>query len=316
MATGSRRYEFKVEYGCSTNDEKWVKFYVEEEEMSGFTISTLDARLRQKCGFSCAKIRYKDREQDWIDLSHDDIDSFIDMVENAAKVPERDNIFRIILKVSGIVSPSQAQVLDDSTSGKRIHSPSPVKINSKKRARSQLHYAYGECSGENNKKVQDVSVFNDYVSPTQKLFDKLQIDKQEAQLEVSLKEKELIELERSYKNATDARSAQGQGTLCTKCHNSGHNRTRCTFLTCISATICGDIKRHPDENNYLKGQRNYLKRSKARLTRIELDIKAKKETYETVQNTFSAKVQTDLINSDPKRYLHSTQEGHQSQIGC
>jgi hypothetical protein len=131
MATGSRRYEFKVEYGCSTNDEKWVKFYVEEEEMSGFTVSALDARLRQKCGFPCAKIRHQDREQDWIDLNHDDIDSFIDMVETAAKVPERDNIFQIILKVSAIVSSSQAQVLDDSTSGKCIHSPSPVKMGAK-----------------------------------------------------------------------------------------------------------------------------------------------------------------------------------------
>ena len=116
--------------------------------------------------------------------------------------------------------------------------------------------------------MQDVSAVCDYVSPTQKLFDKLHLDKQEAQREVSSKENELIELEKSYKNATDARSAQGQGALCTKCHNSGHNRTRCTFLTCISATICSDIKRHPDENKYLKDQRDDLKRSKARLTQI------------------------------------------------
>lgn len=308
MATRSRRYEFKVEYGCSNNDKKWVKFYVEEEEMNGFTMDALDVRLREKCGFPCAKIRYQDRSQDWIDLRHDDIDSFIDMVETAAEVTERNNIFRITLKVSGVISPSQAQVLDDSTSGKRIHSPSPVKTNSKKRARSHLHY--GESSGEKDKKVQDVSAVCDYVSPTQKLFDKLQLDKKEAQREVSMKEKELIELEQSYKNATDARSAQGQGALCTKCHNSGHNRTRCDFATCISATICGDIKRHPDENKYLKDQRADLKRSKARLAQIELDIKAKNETYKAVQNTFAAKIQTDLINSDPKRYLHSTQDGY------
>ena len=132
MATGSRRYEFKVEYGCSPNDEKWVKFYVEEEEMSCFTMGALDARLQHKCGFSCARIRYQDRAQDWIDLSPDDIDSFIDIVQTATKVPERENIFRITLKVSGVMSPSQAQVVTASTSGKRIHSPSPVKTNSKK----------------------------------------------------------------------------------------------------------------------------------------------------------------------------------------
>ena len=56
---------------------KWAKFYVQESEMSGFTMGDLDVRLRQKCGFLCAKIRYQDRAQDWIDLSYDDIDSFI-----------------------------------------------------------------------------------------------------------------------------------------------------------------------------------------------------------------------------------------------
>ena len=305
MATAVRKYEFKVEYGCSRNEEKWTKFYLEEHEISGFTIGDLD--VRQKCCFPCAKIRYQDREQDWIDLSHDDIDSFIDMIETATKVPERENIFRITLKVSSIVSPSQAQVLNESTSGKRIHSPSPVTSNSKKRSRSQLDY--GECSGEKEKEV-DVCATSIYVSPTEKLFEKLQMDKDEAQREMTMKEHELLELEQSYRGAALARSAKGQGALCTKCRNSGHNRTRCTFATCISATICGDIKRHPDENKYLKDQREGLKKLKAKVTSIELDIKSKKETYKAVHNTFASQVQTDLINSDPKRYLHSTQEGY------
>ena len=285
IAIAVRRYEFKVEYGCSTNEEKWAKFYVEENEMSGFTMGDLDVRLRQKCGPLCAKIRYQDRAQDWIDLSYDDMDSFIDMVETATKVPERENIFRITLKVSSIVAPSQAQVLNASTSGKRIHSPSPVKSKSKKRSRSRLDY--GECSGEKEEKV-DVGAVSIYISPTQKLFEKLQMDKKEAQRELTIKEQELLELEQSYRGEALARSAQGQGALWTKFHNSGHNRIRCTFLTCISATICGDIKRHPDENKYLKDQRDGLKKLKAKVSSIELDIKTKKETYKAVQNTFAA----------------------------
>ncbi len=72
---------------------------------------------------------------------------------------------------------------------------------------------------------------------------------------------------------------------------------------------CGDIKRHPDENKYLKDKRDELKTSRAKLTKIELDIKCKKEAYKAVQNTFAAQVQTDLINSGPKRYLHCTEDG-------
>ena len=201
-----RRYEFKVEYGCSTNKEKWTKFYVQEKEMNSFTIGDLDVRLRQKCGFPCAKIRYQDRALDWIDLNHDDIDSFIDMIETASK--------------------------------------------------------------------------------------------------------ELLQLERSYGDAADAISAQAQSALCTKCHNSRHNRTQCIFVTCVSATVCGDIKRHPDKNNYLKDKREELKKEKANVTKIELDSKNKKETYKAVQNTFAAQVQTDIINSDPKQYLHSAQDDY------
>ena len=43
---------------------------------------------------------------------------------------------------------------------------------------------------------------------------------------------------------------------------TGHNRTRCTFATCISAAICGDTKRHPNENKYLKDQKGGLKKLK------------------------------------------------------
>ena len=192
--------------------------------------------------------------------------------------------------------------MNESTLGKRIHSPSPVKSNSKKRSRSQLDY--GECSGEKEKEV-DVGAASIYVSPTEKPFEKLQMDKDEAHH----KDEELLELEQSYRGAALARSAKEQGALCTKCsHDSGHNRTRCTFATCISARIRGDIKRHPDENKYMKDQREMLKKFKAKVTSIELDIKSKKETYKAVHKAFAAQVQTDLINSDPKRYLHSTQE--------
>ena len=81
------------------------------------------------------------------------------------------------------------------------------------------------------------------------------MDKDEAQREMTMKEHELLELEQSYRGVALARSTKGQGALCTKCHNSGHNRTWCTFVTCISATICGDIKHYPNENKYLKDQK-------------------------------------------------------------
>ncbi|KAK3728258.1 hypothetical protein QZH41_006725 [Actinostola sp. cb2023] len=188
----SRRYEFKVEYGCSRSEEKWTKFYIEQDEMNFLNVETLVERLQQKCGgFPCMKMKYLDRSLDWIDLSQEDMDSFIDMVETAQVVPERDNILRITLKVSNIVSPAYKQVLPSDT-GKRIHSPSPVKI--KKRSRSRLDY-------------KPASTVNVYVTPTQKLFDKLQTDKRELQSKVAKKEHELRELEQSFESLRESRSS-------------------------------------------------------------------------------------------------------------
>ena len=92
------------------------------ERTSGFTTDALHARLRQRCG----KLRYQDRTQDWIDLNHDDIDSFIDMIETATIKSERENIFRIILEVSSIISPSHTKDLNTSTGEKRIQYPLSV----------------------------------------------------------------------------------------------------------------------------------------------------------------------------------------------
>jgi len=82
------------------------------------------------------------------------------------------------------------------------------------------------------------------------------------------------------------------------------------IFSCYSATLCGDIKSHPEENKYLKEQKDELKSLKAKLDKVEQDIKNKQQAYHSVQNTFAAQVQSDLINSDHKRYLRSTLQGY------
>ena len=40
---------------------------------------------------------------------------------------------------------------------------------------------------------------------------------------------------------------------CTKCHfRAGHTRTNCVSECCISARLCGDLKRHPEEKRQIK----------------------------------------------------------------
>ena len=111
------------------------------------------------------------------------------------------------------------------------------------------------------------------------------------------KEHEISELERSFQQPKD----KPKVPLCTNCHTPGHNRANCLFEPCMSATLCNDIKRHPEEMKYLKGKRDELKASKGKLAKVQGNLKSKREILSGVQNTFVAKVQTDLIKSDPKK---------------
>ena len=61
--------------------------------------------------------------------------------------------------------------------------------------------------------------------------------------------------------------------------------------------------------SFLKVKREELKSTKGKLVKIQEDLKTKKQMLKGVQNTFVAKVQTDLINSDPQKYLHRATTG-------
>ena len=153
----------------------------------------------------------------------------------------------------------------------------------------------------NQSKASDTEA---YESPTQKLFKKLEQEKQDAEQTVAKKQHEVFELESSFKSLETSKKP-----LCSNCHNSGHNKTMCSFAPCSSATICKEIKRHPEEEKYFKKVQSELKAAKTKLKQLELDIMLKKDSYSASLNTFAAKVQANLINSDPQKYLRTTTTG-------
>ena len=70
--------------------------------------------------------------------------------------------------------------------------------------------------------------------------------------------------------------------------------------------LCKEIKRHPDKEKYLKKVQSELKAAKTKLSQLELDFILKKDSYSASLNTFTARVQANLINSDPQKYLRTT----------
>ena len=99
-------------------------------------------------------------------------------------------------------------------------------------------------------------------------------------------ERQISEIERSFEQPKN----KPKVPLCTNCHTPGHNRANCLFEPCVSATLCRDIKRHPEEMKYLKEKRDELKVSKGKLAKIQSDLKSKREMLDSAQNSCVAKV--------------------------
>ena len=183
-----------------------------------------------------------------------------------------------------------------------FHSPSPQKP--KKRAKAKPKAKVKERLEFKNADSENIDSEDfAYVTPTQKYFDKLEQDIAFQQTEIEEKEYEIEELEESYGDLTD------NSPKYTNCHVSGHNKGNCTFPHCVSAAICGEIKRHPDESEYIKDKKDELKTVTSKLNRLQDELKSKRRMFEASLNTFASQVQSDLINSNKQKYLRKTLTG-------
>ena len=230
------------------------------------------------------------------------LDSFIDMIETAQQ--ERENLKRITLEVNKIAF--TPPVVDTAKSQqKRLRSspsPSPNSAAQNAKKKHKLTSSKPRCLAEEFDSANEVF---QYETPTQKFFNKLEEEKRQQQEMVLKKQNELRELEMSCTPS----STGNKRPLCSNCHMPGHNKTMCSLAPCASATICKEIKRHPEEEKHVKTVSSDLKTAKTKLKKLEEDITTKRESLASSLNTYAARVQADLINSNPTKYLQKTIAG-------
>ena len=104
------KFQVKMEY----SKDKSVNFYVEAEVVDGivlnYSFSLLVEDIRRTCGSlqhhtsSTLRVRYKDKDGDFVNLNKDDTDNFHGMFVRASSVDE--GLYRkIILRVSELDHP-------------------------------------------------------------------------------------------------------------------------------------------------------------------------------------------------------------------
>ena len=246
-----RRYEFKVEqgHGGEFQAKNYIKFFIKQEEMKGFTPEMLWQQLKEKCSSAnISNIKYMDHDKDWIDLRYSDFESFVDMVESAEVVQHREDILRINLKVFSRTGSPPLSQSHEAPCSKRLYSTSPSKQGAlKKRTRVRLHLN-NEDDGIGDAALDDIDQLAEdeardgveaclmdipnYISPTQNFFAKLESDEKQHAV-VRDNECQISELERSFEQPKN----KPKVPLCTNCHTPGHNRANCLFEPCVLATL-------------------------------------------------------------------------------
>lgn len=99
---------------------------------------------------------------------------------------------------------------------------------------------------------------------------------------------------------------QGVLTVCGQCHlRDGHTKRNCELGVCESATYCGLVDRHPVEKGRVRKLESELTVLQKKLKTAQESYKTKKTTYSKVKDSFIAKVEHDLILTDPQLYLQN-----------
>ncbi len=300
------KYELKINYRCGVAHEKWAKIFLSIGDVESFDCGGLLSRIREKCNVKeiINSLKFLDSDQDWIDLHPDDFESFLDMIETAQVDTTRENIKKVTLKIRGneagtkrVANFSPSPVAAVSGTVRANNSPSTSKPQRKK-SKSVAQRLFPNADPRD--KFPEVNTSKaKYVSSTQKFFDKLEKEIQEREHVLRKKRDELLHIEQSFSQNDDVQTRP----LCSNCHSPGHNKSNCNFSQCPSATICKQIKRHCDEEKYVKGIRAEIKEKTRQLDEKNAELKSKRELYNSMQGTFSARVQADLINSKPEKIL-------------
>ena len=226
--------------------------------------------------------------------------------------------FTVLVKYARMQATS-SQSSEISSKSKRFYSPSPnsKQNTSQKRFRSKRNLNDNHednsrpalinlCDDNQTSVVEDEPVgfeypnIEQYISPTQKYFDKVETDEQKLRvLAIEEKEQDLLELQESFRELEDFIKLP----LCSYCHAPDHN---CLFTPCESASYCHDIKRRPDENKFLKERKEELKTSKGKLHRLQDDLKGKSNSSVGEMSHFSCKYFTN--NSELNRFISSSRK--------
>ena len=269
------KYLFKVQY----NDHKYSTFFVNFYEKSSYNFihltSDIKANVRslQHVTPSTIRIRFKDDDGDFVNLSYGDHDIFKEMFETANSVKDRE-YKKIYLRVSQLDSPvlyplpksdhAAVKISNGDINGSNTEFPDPIFNELPKRppmhtvARSKLSSRFvsitdDEDEDEDNynriEPTQNIPAQSTSLSPLDRYMEKLNENKREQELKVAKLRDELRTVDEQLLQAKSNHEYL-QGNVCGNCHMKlGHTAKKCVLDKCTNVFDCGIEKFHPHQTN-------------------------------------------------------------------
>ena len=171
-----------------------------------------------------------------------------------------------------------------------------------KEARSRVFSDDSETDSESE--FPNLMADNIIKTPVERLFDNLETNIAEINQDIARKTEEVNSLKQEINSARERN--QGVLTVCGQCHlHDGHMKRNCELGLCESATYCGLINRHPVDKGRVRKLESELTVLQMKLKTAQESYKTKKTAYSKVNDSFIAKVEHDLILTDPQLYVQN-----------
>ncbi len=129
-------------------------------------------------------------------------------------------------------------------------------------------------------------------------------------LRIQLLKDELDELQSQLNDATEKLGAErakypypdrSSGGQCKNCHLKGHKITSCEDAPCKTAMNCGDLRKHPLENDKIVALEETVTKLNREFQRKKTIFDLKRKTIE--KDLGNIKLRQHLIDSNPEKYL-------------
>ena len=100
------------------------------------------------------------------------------------------------------------------------------------------------------------------------------------------------------------------GKQCGKCHLfQNHRKNNCPNDTCVSAVMCGDVQKHPEECGELREIADRKNKLALDLKKAKQELELKTKVKEKLNSSFEKRLEPHLIDTNRKKYLAETAFG-------